>query len=244
MTGGETTAATPKRRQPAKVRGIYEKRKGSGVWWIRFNDANGREHRERVGPRPAAIALHEQRRTEVRQGRKFPESMRAAAMPTMAGFAQRFMDAIALHCAAKPRTVEFYGNQLKRLLEFEPLRDARLDRIDEALVAQAGRFARPRQQPGSPAPAVAPRPGPGPRFRHTLVETHVLHPPWGVRGGCIPSAAHGRTPLHYGFAAVRSPHPRGGGGGYCQDGGGAPGASGDANRHHRFDATSRRAASC
>jgi integrase len=38
--------------------------------------------------------------------------------------------------ANKPETVRFYANRLKRLLEWEPFRDAQLDRIDEGLIAR------------------------------------------------------------------------------------------------------------
>jgi integrase len=47
-------------------------------------------------------------------------------------FAQRFMD--SHHC--KPRTIEYYGEKLKRLLEYSPFADSRLDRIDEELIEQ------------------------------------------------------------------------------------------------------------
>jgi hypothetical protein len=32
--------------KPAADRGIFERPKGSGVWWIRWKDALGYEHRE------------------------------------------------------------------------------------------------------------------------------------------------------------------------------------------------------
>ena len=36
-------------RSNGKVRGIFERPKGSGVWWARYCDQYGRLHRERVG---------------------------------------------------------------------------------------------------------------------------------------------------------------------------------------------------
>ncbi len=73
----ETTAVAPKRRRaPAKVRGIYEKVKGSGVWWVRCADCTGRERREKAGTRGMAIALLDKRRMERRQGIKLPETLR------------------------------------------------------------------------------------------------------------------------------------------------------------------------
>jgi integrase len=55
--------------------------------------------------------------------------------PTLKDFAQRFIDEIEVRCQGKPNTVQFYAIKLARLLEFEPLASARLDRIDEELIA-------------------------------------------------------------------------------------------------------------
>jgi integrase len=55
-------------------------------------------------------------------------------VPRLKEFAQRFIDSIQVRCAAKPRTVEFYAQQMSRLLDFEPLANARLNQIDEALI--------------------------------------------------------------------------------------------------------------
>jgi integrase len=54
--------------------------------------------------------------------------------PTLKDFAQKFIDAIQVRCAAKPKTIEFYAQQLKRLLGFEPLASSRLDKISEGLI--------------------------------------------------------------------------------------------------------------
>lgn len=55
--------------------------------------------------------------------------------PTLKEFAQRFVDEIEVRCQGKPNTIQFYAIKLARLLEFEPLASARLDRIDEELIA-------------------------------------------------------------------------------------------------------------
>jgi integrase len=122
------------KRAAKKIRGTYEKLRGSGVWYIRFTDAEGRRHREKVGVFGMAKSLLTLRKGEIMQGRKFPQSLRQAGMPTLGSFSQRFMDAVQVRNAAKPKTVEFYAQQLKRLLEFAPLANARLDAIDEALI--------------------------------------------------------------------------------------------------------------
>lgn len=59
-----------------KQRGVYEKPRGSGRWWIRYADATGRIRRERAPSKSAAITLYQKRKTEVLQGRKLPEKLR------------------------------------------------------------------------------------------------------------------------------------------------------------------------
>jgi integrase len=56
-----------------KIRGIYEKDPGSGVWWIRYTDHTGRLRREKGGRRSDAKTLLDKRRTEALQKRKLPE---------------------------------------------------------------------------------------------------------------------------------------------------------------------------
>jgi integrase len=63
-------------------------------------------------------------------------------VPTLKDFAQQFIDAIQVRCAAKPRTVEFYGQQLARLLDFERMANARLNDIDEALIESFVQYRR------------------------------------------------------------------------------------------------------
>jgi len=54
--------------------------------------------------------------------------------PTLTGFSKRFNEAVKIRSASKPRTVAFYAEQVRRLLEYEPLANARLSDIDERLV--------------------------------------------------------------------------------------------------------------
>src|SRR5262249_38086464 len=65
------------RRNP---RGVYEKFSGSGEWWIRYVDAEGRLRREKAGAKGIAIKLYQKRKTEALQGRKLPEVLRRAAV--------------------------------------------------------------------------------------------------------------------------------------------------------------------
>ena len=70
------------------------------------------------------------------------------AAPVLKDFAQRFMDAIQVRSAAKPRTVDFYARKLTRVLCFEPLANANLDEVDEALIES---YVQERAKQVSPA---------------------------------------------------------------------------------------------
>jgi integrase len=59
-----------------KVRGVFEKVPGSGVWWIQYFDGDDRRRREKVGAKNHAIKLYQKRKTEVLQGKKLPEMLR------------------------------------------------------------------------------------------------------------------------------------------------------------------------
>lgn len=64
------------KNQPTKVRGVFERPKGSGRWWVRYHDEHGCEHRESVGPKGLAIQVYRKRKTEIRERRFFPERIR------------------------------------------------------------------------------------------------------------------------------------------------------------------------
>src|SRR5580700_5005963 len=53
-------------------RGVYERDKGSNIWWIRWTDQEGKRHREKVGSYGNAEKLLEKRHTDVLEGRKVP----------------------------------------------------------------------------------------------------------------------------------------------------------------------------
>ena len=64
-------APTP--RKP--VRGVYEKPKGSDIWWIHYYE-HGRRRRERVGTHGNAVKLYQKRKTQILTGDKLPELQR------------------------------------------------------------------------------------------------------------------------------------------------------------------------
>jgi hypothetical protein len=75
----EQTKAT-KKKDEAKVRGVWERIPGSGVWWIRYRDADGKLRREKVGRKSDAIDLFRKRTEERRKGIKLPENLRAVGV--------------------------------------------------------------------------------------------------------------------------------------------------------------------
>ena len=58
------------------MRGIYERVKGSGKWWIRYADVNGKIRRELAGTKANAIKLLHKRKAAVLEGKKLPENLR------------------------------------------------------------------------------------------------------------------------------------------------------------------------
>jgi integrase len=80
-----------------KVRGIYEKAPGSGIWWIRYADSMGRIRREKAGAKGAAITLYRKRKTEALQSRKLPEKLRRRNVP----FSELVADALEYSKAHK-----------------------------------------------------------------------------------------------------------------------------------------------
>lgn len=51
------------------MRGVYEKVKGSGDWYIHYYDADGRRHREHVGRHSAALQAYFKKKQEIREGK-------------------------------------------------------------------------------------------------------------------------------------------------------------------------------
>jgi integrase len=80
-----------------KVRGVFEKLPGSGVWWICYFDSDGRKRREKVGRKSAAIEFYRKRKTEVMEGKKLPEKLRARKV----GFAELAKDTLEYSRAHK-----------------------------------------------------------------------------------------------------------------------------------------------
>ena len=65
-----------KRKKEVKVRGVWEKVRGSDVWWIHYTDAEGKRRREKVGRKSDAIDLLQQRKSDAIAGRKIERPLR------------------------------------------------------------------------------------------------------------------------------------------------------------------------
>jgi integrase len=65
-----------KSRRSGQSRGVYEKVRGSDVWWIRYVDSQGRLRREVAGSKGDAIDLYRTRKLEALRGKKLPEKLR------------------------------------------------------------------------------------------------------------------------------------------------------------------------
>jgi len=94
-----------------RQRGVFEKVPGSGEWWIRYVDAQGRYRREKAGTKSAAILLYRKRKTEALEGKKLPEKLRRATVT----FAEIAGDALAYSKAHK-RTYEDDVARMERML--------------------------------------------------------------------------------------------------------------------------------
>jgi integrase len=75
-----------------KTKGIGERIPGSGVWWVRWTDHQGKRHLEKAGRRSDAVALLAKRQHEKLLRRKLPERLQGGATVT---FGQLAQDALA-----------------------------------------------------------------------------------------------------------------------------------------------------
>lgn len=57
-------------------RGVFEKVKGSGEWWICYHDADGRRRREKAGTKAVALRLYIKRKQQALEGVKLPENLK------------------------------------------------------------------------------------------------------------------------------------------------------------------------
>ena len=99
----------------------------------------GRRIREstRQGNQNVARNMESARRTTLAKGEV--GILDRPNVPTFKEFAPRFEKAIETLCKDKPRTIAFYAERLRRLLDYAPLASATLGAIDEELIEKLKR---------------------------------------------------------------------------------------------------------
>ncbi|MGI5844497.1 MAG: tyrosine-type recombinase/integrase [Candidatus Xenobium sp.] len=88
-------------RSGGEDRGLFERPAGSGVWWVRYVDREGREHREKVGSKSAAREVYRQRKTEVRLEKFDPEAVTRRRVLTVKGLVEQYQPEFTQKRSAK-----------------------------------------------------------------------------------------------------------------------------------------------
>jgi integrase len=136
----EGSAAKIGRKKTAKkVRGIYEKVRGSGVWWIRYADKTGKIHREKAGTREAAGILYRKRKTEALQGKKLPEMLRSrpVILGDLTDLAREHSESKGEHCARYQAVLRQQLNRLEGWWKDRPADSLTLSEIEAKLSEHA-----------------------------------------------------------------------------------------------------------
>lgn len=79
-----------------RVRGVFERPPGSGIWWINYY-VRGKQHREKVGRKSDAIDLYRTRKTDARRRIKLPELRTGAKEITLSELIDDMLEATAKH---------------------------------------------------------------------------------------------------------------------------------------------------
>lgn len=122
---------------------IYQRFKADGKpyphWWFRFK-RSGVHYRvnTRQGSKNTAKELEADYRTKLARDEAGFRDVRE--IPTLKGFEQRFNEAIEARCPKN--TAKFYRGHLASILAYPPIGNARIDRIDEALIEKFIHFRR------------------------------------------------------------------------------------------------------
>lgn len=136
-----------RRSRERRQRGIFQRPKASGVWWVRYHDENGREHREKVGPKALALKVYQKRKNEIAERRFFPERIRRREVLLKDAVAAFLRD----HVEGRLRNAKHYrryGELWTRALGTRALR--------QILPGDIARYIAQRQQDGM-APATVNR---------------------------------------------------------------------------------------
>ena len=123
------------------------KQQESKFWWYKFT-WNGQSIRRSTKQTNKRVAeqMEAAHKTSLAKGEV--GIVEKPPVPTFERFSERFMEAISVRCAEKPRTIAFYQEKLNRLLEYPKLARATLDAIDEALIEE---YVKERRKQVAPA---------------------------------------------------------------------------------------------
>ncbi|HEY6412091.1 MAG TPA: site-specific integrase [Edaphobacter sp.] len=99
----------PKPKSYPKLRGVFERPKDSGIWWISYQQGDVRK-RERVGTRPNAIALYHVRKKELVDGKVLnPTNLRQKKVT----FRELAADTEAWTLKNKPKNIRHIKSRMK-----------------------------------------------------------------------------------------------------------------------------------
>ena len=123
-------------REGGKDRGLFERPKDSGVWWIRYHDQYGNEHREKIGSKSAARQAYAKRKTEVLSGKKLPQLNRRPL--TVADLIKNHLDEMILDKPAQGKAsyrakAEFWRKELGKQVA-EDVQPGEIERVKAKLL--------------------------------------------------------------------------------------------------------------
>ena len=112
-------------RRGSRDRGIVEKPKSSGVWWVRLY-VNGREKWYRADNKSQAKTLYGRLKAEIREGRYFPEKFQQSREVTLRAWIKRYRDGIT---SPGLRNMHHYAKFWSKLLGRKLLREISPDEL-------------------------------------------------------------------------------------------------------------------
>lgn len=95
-----------------KHRGIFERPPGSGIWWINYYQ-DGKQHREKVGRKSAAIDLYRKRKADIREGKKLPPLRRTAPV-MLSDLIDLVLEYVKTHGHKDQRTYKSRGEIIRK----------------------------------------------------------------------------------------------------------------------------------
>ncbi|MBI4536503.1 MAG: site-specific integrase [candidate division NC10 bacterium] len=167
-----------KEEPPAKVRGVFFRPNANGQvkdhlgrlgdWWCRYTDLAGMEHREKAGSRPAAIDLYGRRRSEVRQGKQFPESLRNLRKASLAEVCHDYLVSLAANGRDARGQAAFRLSEVQSILGAVAAETVTPQEIEKLKAKLAETPARGRKDPQDPKKERPRAPGSANRYLQDL----------------------------------------------------------------------------